>query len=232
MLIIAILEDEKRVANQLQKLVGSILNDRPHRIHLFEDLEDARQFIEHTPIDLLLLDLNLNGDNGFDLLKQVSAHSFQTIITSAYRDKALEAFEYGVLDFVPKPFQKERLEKAILRLNGEAPAPTPAKYLVIRQSLQNLVLEIEKVIYFEGKGHHTQVELADGRTYLHHKSLGKLLHILPENFVRIHKSYVVNVDHIEQLNAFEGSKYELVLHNGVKLPIGRTYYQRFKQSFI
>ncbi len=69
-----------------------------------------------TPIDVLFLDLNLNGKDGFDLLKTSVSGAFHVIIISAHTEQALKAFEYGVLDFVGKPFNKERLARALDRV--------------------------------------------------------------------------------------------------------------------
>ena len=78
-------------------------------------LPEALCFIENNSLDLVLLDLNLNGDNGFDLLTTAVSESFHTIVISAYKDQAITAFEYGILDFVPKPFNRDRLEQAFDR---------------------------------------------------------------------------------------------------------------------
>lgn len=86
------------------------------QIHAFQSLSEGLAYVNSNPIDLLLLDLNLNGENGFDILKQTASLSFHTIIISANKDQALKAFEFGVLDFVPKPFNKARLELAFNRI--------------------------------------------------------------------------------------------------------------------
>jgi len=77
-------------------------------------LDKAIDYVEKESVDLCFLDLNLSGQNGFQLIEK-SKQDFQTIITSAYTEKAIDAFHLGVLDFVPKPFQKERVKKAINR---------------------------------------------------------------------------------------------------------------------
>ena len=80
-------------------------------------LQQGLGFIKEQSIDLLFLDLNLNREDGYELLEEVAAESFHTIIVSAYKDRAIRAFEYGVLDFVAKPYTEERLSLAIQRIH-------------------------------------------------------------------------------------------------------------------
>ena len=81
-------------------------------------MESAFAYLKDHQIDLLLLDLNLDGGNGFDILKYTVSQSFHTIIISAYTDQAITAFQYGVLDFIPKPFRDEELVSKIHELIG------------------------------------------------------------------------------------------------------------------
>lgn len=228
---ILILEDEIRVANQLRKMVSSILVDKSISIILFSELKDAESYMVTSTIDLLLLDLNLNGEDGFEILKKFSAEPFHTIIISAYKDKALKAFEYGVLDFISKPFTTDRFKRALSRLDQNEEAKNPTKYLVIKKSVSNLIIDIKDVLYLEAQGHHTVICSKRGKE-IHHKSLNKLLKLLPANFERVHKSFIVNTKYMKYINSYEGSKNDLVIVNGDKLPIGRKFYKYFKQNFV
>lgn len=108
---ILIVEDEAILAQRIQRLVTDILVDHPLNIRLEHSLESAQMFLDKHPVDLLFLDLNLDGEDGFELLKNSTRTPFPTIIISAYKELAIDAFEYGVLDFVRKPVTTERLEK-------------------------------------------------------------------------------------------------------------------------
>src|SRR5688572_16580366 len=118
---ILIAEDESVIARRLERMVKEILGERAGSVAVKESLADAGEYLFEKPIDLLLLDLNLNGEDGYDLLKLAAAGSFQTIVVSANSDRALEAFQYGVLDFVPKPFDLERLKRALDRAGAKGP---------------------------------------------------------------------------------------------------------------
>ncbi|MCJ8270572.1 MAG: response regulator [Psychrosphaera sp.] len=113
---VVIVEDEPVIAERLERQISQILGEKLGKIIWFDDLDDAQEHLAEHSIDLLFLDLNLHGDDGFDLLKTVTADSFHTIIVSAHADQAIKAFEIGVLDFVAKPFTQQRLEQAINRM--------------------------------------------------------------------------------------------------------------------
>src|SRR5690606_35785413 len=112
---VLIVEDESRIARRIERMTCDILGNALQSITHINTLHEALKFIENSSLDIVLLDLNLNGDNGFDLLTTAVSGSFHTIIVSAYKDQAITAFEYGVLDFVPKPFNRDRLEQAFNR---------------------------------------------------------------------------------------------------------------------
>ncbi len=111
---ILIVEDETVIARRLERLVRQILGQQLVWLKRADCLAAARADLESFPIDLMFLDLNLHGKDGFGLLEHAVAGAFHTVIVSAHTNQALRAFEYGVLDFVAKPFDKERLEKTFI----------------------------------------------------------------------------------------------------------------------
>ena len=90
---ILIVEDEARIARRLERMCCAILGDSAASVTLAGTLSEAMALIINNPVDLLLLDLNLSGDDGFELLRQAVAGSFHTIIISAYKEQAITAFE-------------------------------------------------------------------------------------------------------------------------------------------
>lgn len=183
------------------------------------------------PIDLLLLDLNLRGQAGFDLLANSVAGSFHTIVVSAYTERALDAFAYGVLDFVPKPFGAERLEQALRRATDWQARPrSPVQLLAVRKTGRVELLPVDDVMYVKGAGPYSELRLKSGRSELHDKSLDKLHALLAPSFVRVHKSYLVRASLIRVWHAHEGSHYEVELSNGVRLPVGRTRYKELRET--
>lgn len=230
---VLIVEDETRIAKYLEKLTREILSYQMSTVHVCQSLQAGLVCLEQHRIDLLLLDLNLRGEDGFEILKKLVARRFQTVIVSAYKDRAVEAFEHGVLDFVPKPFSRIRLEQAFERFrNNRARSEYPAKFVAVRLQNRVRLLKLEDVLYFQGARGYSEVHLRDGKTELHDKPLTELCKVLPPVFERIHKSFVVNMSEVRDILVSSGSKYELALKNGKQLPIGRTRYKEVRQRWL
>lgn len=230
---VLIVEDEARIAKRIERFTRELLQDQLTHLTLKPKLSEALDYVLNHPIDVLLLDLNLHGKDGFELLKTAVAHSFHTIVISAYRNRAIEAFEYGVIDFVAKPFDIERLKKAFERITDSQQRATYAtKYLAIKKQGRIHLLTIEDILYLQGANIYSQVYLQNGQKDLYDKSLEKVLQLLPANFERIHKSYIVNMQQAQEIFVHSGSKYELMLKNGEILPIGRTRYKLIKERFF
>ncbi|EAY26935.1 LytR/AlgR family response regulator transcription factor [Microscilla marina] len=227
---IVIVEDEFPILQLIKKHLKDILVGQITQIHEFSSLDAAQQYLKINLVDLLLLDLNLNGKNGFDLLTHLVAESFHTIVISAYQERAIEAFEYGVLDFVPKPFNRDRLQKAFDRL--QLAQANHLKFLAIKHSGRIRLVPIEEVMYVQGAGNYSEVFLKNGEKVLHDKALDKLHHLLPPSFERIHKSYLAQMNEAKDICIYQGSKYELVLTDGTSLPIGRTRYKYLKEKWV
>jgi len=230
---VLIVEDESRIAKRIERMTRDILGGRLNSITRIDTLDEAKKFIESNSLDLVLLDLNLNGVSGFDLLSEAVSYSFHTIIISAYKEQAITAFDYGVLDFVPKPFSRERLEQALnQRFGDENRAPNKTKYLAIKKRGTIQLIPIEDVLYIKGAGTYTELFLNDGKKELHDKSMEKLEQLLAFSFERIHKSYLVRMSEISEIIVESGSKYMAKLKNGELIPIGRTKYKNLKARWF
>src|SRR5688572_4889959 len=131
---VLIVEDEPLLAQRLERFCREILGARLETLRVATLFSEASARLDESPIDLLLLDLNLHGRDGMELLASSVAGSFHTIIVSANTEHALRAFEYGVMDFIAKPFTRERLEQALQRVvDREARAASAAKFLAVRK---------------------------------------------------------------------------------------------------
>jgi DNA-binding LytR/AlgR family response regulator len=230
---ILIIEDEARIARRLQRMTTEFFGDKPTSIVVCDSLQRGLDQINDQIPDLLLLDLNLNGDNGFEVLEQMVAAPFHTIIVSANTDKAITAFAYGVLDFVPKPFDQDRLFRALNRfICPTLKSDDGIKYLAVKRSGQIRLINIAEIIYIKGAGIYTELHLKSGQQELHDKSLELLQQLLPEGFERIHKSYLVNLQQAEKILINPGTRYGLQLKTSEVLPIGRSKYKELKNKMI
>ena len=229
---VLIVEDETRISKRLQRMIKEIFAEELSTLLVADSLEMGLNQIKEHDIDLLFLDLNLNGMDGFDILESIVAESFHTIIVSAYKDRAITAFEYGVLDFVPKPFDIDRLTKACKRVKDEKNAEATLKFLSVKKRGKRKLLKIEDVLYIKGAGIYSEIYLRNGEKEIHNKSLDSLKVLLPDYFERIHKSYVVSMQEAEHLVLEPGSKYSLKLKEGTILPIGRTRYKEISKKWF
>jgi two-component system, LytTR family, response regulator LytT len=226
---ILIIEDEATIAQRLERLTREALGSRITRLQHCLTLASGRSFLAENPIDLLLLDLNLNGKEGFEILQDLSAGAFQTIVVSAYTDKAIEAFEYGVLDFVPKPFTLERLQKAFERYDGLT-EKKHTRFLAVKKGHNLYLIEIADLLLIKGAGNYAELHTSEGKTWLHEKNLNQLALLLPTHFVRIHRSYVINRLFLEKMVDHGAGKYRAIMQGGFEIPVSRVAYRALRTA--
>lgn len=232
MINILIIEDEARIAKRIERMVRAILNEEDIAITMRNTLTEGKYYIKTNEIDILFLDLNLNGEDGFQVLKSVVNDRFHTIIISAYKDKAITAFEYGVLDFIPKPFTEERLADAFIRIKDKRDGDETIKYLAVNKKGMKRLIRVVDIAYIKGADVYSEIHSKDGMTYLHNMSLDHLSEVLPNNFERIHRSHIANMLLAKSTISEPGSKYFLQLDSVESLPIGRTKYKGIKDKWF
>lgn len=228
---ILIVEDEPLIAKRIIRLVQDYFSKRLSVVKHVDEVDEALQHLHNIPFDLLLLDLNLYGQDGFEILRRTCAEACHCIIVSAYADKAIHAFEYGVLDFVAKPFTEERLYKALQRFDQQEQNVQKIQQLAIKKIGRIQLLAVSEIDYIQADGHYSQVHMVDGSVHLHEKSFERLLSLLPENFQRIHRSFAINTLNILKINIASGGKYSVDTSCSEELPLSRRYYMYMKQKF-
>jgi DNA-binding LytR/AlgR family response regulator len=186
----------------------------------------AIEFLRHEKIDLMFLDMKMPEITGIDFLKSIPDPPY-VIITTAYREYAIEGYDLDIIDYLLKPISFERFLKAINRFCNRSRQPatvvdenhseTEKKYIYIQDGKNIFKLSYEDVFYFEGYGEYVKV-ITENKTYLVRDSLTEFENRLsPLSFLRIHKSYIVNVQKIKGFNSIH------VLLKDIELPIGRIY---------
>jgi len=226
---ILIVEDEEVVRRRLERLTREILGRQAQRVDQAEDLHDAVDALASVPYDLVLLDLNLYGHDGFALLRHAAAGAFVTIVISAHEERALEGFDHGILDFVPKPFDRRRLERALRRAVDRRGSRSR---LAIRSRGEVSYLELDEVVFLRAAGDYSTIHLEDGESRLHENRLSELEKVLPRPFLRIHRSYLVDLRRVEKLRSEPGSRYFALLDDGRVLPVGRTRIEGLRQALL
>ena len=222
---ILIVEDITLIAERIADLTVKHVKDA--KITISHTLDAAKLSIQEKAFDLLFLDLNLNGKDGFELLQTATASSFQTIIITANRDQAANAFDYGVFDFISKPILETRFKKAIDRfLNGTANYREQIKYLGVKKRGEIQLISIDDILYVKASGNYSEIYTKDHLQHLHDKNLEKLLQILPDTFIKTHRSYIVDKSQIAKVIKHGNGKFSLQLHDEFSIPLSREVYKR------
>lgn len=221
---IVIVEDEDMVAARLQRLIGQVLEDRPFELRHLGTLDQAREEIGEP--DVLFLDLNLDGQDGFNLLHWSAAGPQQTIVASANTDRAMEAFELGVADFVPKPFQLDRIRTALARALDQSDPDDVNEHFInrlcVRIGARTRVVPTSEIRWISRDHGFTELFLRDNSSLDHEWSLDRLTKALGPDFIRIHRSHIVAVDEVAEIQSLRRSQYRASLKGGQQLPVGRS----------
>jgi len=222
---ILIVEDITLIAERIAYLTRKYVSTP--NITISHTLEAAKLCIQEKAFDLLFLDLNLNGKDGFELLKTAAASSFQTIIITANREQAAKAFDFGVFDFISKPILEDRFKVSIERIqNNSASYRAQLKQLAVKTKGVIHLIPIENVMYIKASGNYSEIYTKDLTCYLHDKNLEKLLMILPEKFTRVHRSYVIDTSQIVKIKIHGSGKYSVKLQHNMDIPLSREQYKK------
>ncbi|MFN8587138.1 MAG: response regulator [Candidatus Eisenbacteria bacterium] len=204
--------------------------------------------------DLVFLDVQMPKLDGFEVLELLEPAP-AVVFCTAYDEFALKAFEVHAVDYLLKPFGRERLAEALVRVRerlaakltaaasgGAAPEPSPAalaasarvpgtyaERLMVRDGANVHVIPADKVDYLEAQDDYVAIH-AEGKSWLKHQTLAELEQSLdPARFVRVHRSYVVHVERIARIEPYAKDSRVAILHDGRELPVSRGGYQRLRE---
>lgn len=230
---ILVVDREPGEALLLMEQCRAILADQLEHVAAADSITVAVARLAETAFDVMLLDPRLLPSDGLELLTPRTGIAFQTIIVSSRTDLALRAFDYGVLDFVPKPVSPERLARALRRVARHVePADSSKPFLAVRRLGRIDFVPIDDLLYVEGADKYSELVLANGQRNFYDKCLGRLEATLPRSFVRIHKSFLVRFTMVSRLHVLKGSRYFAELKNGTRLPVGRSRYRKIRSRLI
>jgi DNA-binding LytR/AlgR family response regulator len=198
-------------------------------VNTYNNAIDALQDIKNGGIDVIFLDINMSRITGLDFLRTLKNHPF-IIITTAYREYALESYELDVLDYLVKPIPFDRFlkstNKLIDRLNdkkGEQVNLRSEPHLFIKIDKKMVRVLLGDILYIESLKDYIKLFTTTG-TYIAYKSLASIVSELPpENFIRVHKSFAIAINKVKSVdsNCIEiGNKI---------IPIGRIYIKTVKE---
>ncbi|SOD91847.1 LytR/AlgR family response regulator transcription factor [Spirosoma fluviale] len=219
-----LVEDDPAFIEQLSQYISQV-NFLSHPIICHTGV-DALKVMATPHIDILFLDLTLPDMSGLDLLR-ASRNTSAVIVTSAYSELAIDCYDFDIIDFLPKPYDFNRFLRGVgrvleriqtTRANEVKPAPAPDKEEIYLKSGRRLErFAYNDILYIEAYGLYIKVHTLDG-VFAINKRISVLSEDLPnDRFIRIHKSYIVNVSHLKRLES------KAVWIKTTKIPIGITY---------
>ncbi len=205
----------------------------------------GKELIEETQPNLIFLDIEMPVLNGFEMLEQLS-NKPRVVFTTAYENYALQAFEENSVDYLLKPIEERRLEKTINKLQQlEAPnydwqtiseqllnAKPDKKWtsITVKSGSALKILAIDTIAYFEAEDKYVMIHDYDGKKYLFDKPLKDLEDHLPEEFMRVHRSYIINFEAIDDIRKNFRSLFVFRLKNKgrVEITCGSSYSKEIK----
>ncbi|MBX2844631.1 MAG: LytTR family DNA-binding domain-containing protein [Saprospiraceae bacterium] len=194
------------------------------------DVIEAFNTLQNEEVDLLFLDIEMPNLNGFEFLKTLKRPP-SVIITTAYRDYALESYDFAVLDYLVKPISLERLITAINKMPKQKELPRdyvaelpssedPPLFFYVQSDRQFKKINLDALLYVESIRNQLKLVLTNEEVFTT-MTLVDLVSKLPERqFLQIHRSYIVAVNRVEQFN------HSFLSVNGKQLPIGNYYKQQ------
>ena len=195
---------------------------------------EARKFLEQDTVDAIFCDINMPDLNGMDFIKSLQAPPL-IVFTTAYSEYAVEGFKVNAVDYLLKPFGLDDFRRAANRIkerqesvstNTQHPTPnTQPDTLFVKTDYRMVKINIPDIRYIEGMSEYLKIYLeGEEKPIITLLSMKKIETRLPENFMRIHRSYIVNLHKIQEVN-----KNRIIMDAETFLPIGDMYKESFQQ---
>lgn len=237
---LAIVDDEE-LARKLLREYLSAYDDIEVVAECANGFEAVKAVTDLKP-DLLLLDIQMPRLNGFEVLELIGREA-GVIFVTAYDQYALRAFDVHAIDYVLKPVSEERLREALERARSRLasksvgiaptqlsalarPAGAHLERVAIRDGANVNVLPVSKIDYVEAQDDYVCFH-AEGKRFLKQQTLGEIETSLdPAQFVRIHRSYILNIDRLAKLELYAKDSHAAILRNGTRLVVSRSGYAR------
>jgi two-component system, LytTR family, response regulator len=237
-----IVDDEELARDRLRSLLS-----REPRIEIVGEAGDGKAAvatIEELKPDLVFLDVQMPELNGFEVLENLEEETRPNVVFCTAHDKfALKAFDVHAVDYLLKPFDRERFQKALERamakveaqkagrkdssvnavLKEVKPPGTPVERLLVKSDGRVLLIKVEDIDYVEAADNYVNLRVGK-ESHMMRETMSSLEGRLPpEKFMRISRSNIVNVDRIQELQPMFHGEYVVVLKNGTKLTLSRSY---------
>jgi two-component system LytT family response regulator len=210
-----------------------------------DGFEGVKAINQHQP-DLIFLDIQMPKINGFEMLELIEQPP-AVIFTTAFDEYAIKAFEAHAVDYLLKPFSKERFDKAVNKwleqqtnhttsgntqqlLETVSQSPVQNNRIVVKNGTKIKIIPIGDVLYLEAADDYVKVHTAEG-SFLKSKTMAHFENTLDAAvFCRCHRSYLVNTMHITRIDPYEKDSHIAVLKNSMKVPVSRSGYAKLREA--
>jgi two-component system, LytTR family, response regulator len=238
-----IIEDEEPARDLLRKYLEPF-NDIEVIGEYIDGFEGAKAINQLKP-DLVFLDIQLPRLTGIEVLELLD-HSPMIIFTTAYDEFALKAFEKNAVDYLMKPFSRDRFSQAIERVKSRIASKQSAEpsiqqladslttesflnRIVVKSAKAMNVIPVDLILYLEAQDDYVMIHTSDSR-HMKKQTMKYFEDRLdPSQFIRIHRSFIVNVSQIKKLEPYSKDTYVAILKNGAKLNVSNTGYKALKE---
>lgn len=205
-----------------------------------DGFEGLKAIMQHKP-QLIFLDVQMPKINGFEMLELIEQPP-AVIFVTAFDEFALKAFELHAVDYLLKPYSKERFAKAVEKVLGQPQVPSPEPLLaaasvspqqrqriVVKNAGKIKIIPVEDIHYLEAADDYVKIHTKEG-SFLKNKTMSHFEEILDaQHYVRTHRSYIVNIQHITRIDPYEKENFLAILKDGTKIPVSKTGYSKLKE---
>ena len=233
-----IIDDEPLAAEIVREFLAEF-----SQFEVLEVCQDGFQglkAIQHHQPDLIFLDVQMPKITGFEMLELIDSPP-AVIFTTAFDQYAVKAFDAMAIDYLLKPFSQERFSKAIEKYLAQANEPhleervglnqlaEKSNRLVVRVKNEIKIIPIHEVTYFEAEDDYISIHTPSGK-YLKKMTMKLLEDAMdPVKFARVHRSFMVNLNQITQIEPYERDSYILKMRDGARVPVSKSGYSRLRQ---
>ena len=208
-----------------------------------DGFEGVKAIHQHRP-DLVFLDIQMPKINGFEMLELIEQRP-AVIFTTAFDEYALKAFETHAVDYLLKPFSKDRFQKAVEKfidrsamqqqkknteslLQSATDLPAQTERIVVKIAGKIRIIPITSIQYLEAADDYVKIHTAEGG-FLKNKTMAFFENSLPRAlFVRVHRSYIIGVQEITRIEPYEKENHLAILRSGAKIPVSQNGYAKLK----
>jgi two-component system LytT family response regulator len=236
-----IIDDEPLARSIVKEYLQS--NDQIEVLQECNDgFEGVKAIMQHKP-HLIFLDIQMPKINGFEMLELLEEKP-SVIFTTAFDEYAIKAFEAHAVDYLLKPFTKERFDKALEKFFNQAPVqkknteellqsatqlPSQSERIVVKTAGKIKIIPVPEILYLEAADDYVKIITKEG-SFLKNKTMSFFENTLPQDqFVRTHRSYILNVQEITRIDPYEKENHLAILRSGGRIPVSKNGYGKLKE---